>query len=1264
MFRQVGIGASAVLAVGLLAAGCSDDGDTVIFGGGSTGDLNNNDNFPATSVASNNLASDNGGLSPNGGNVQEFEVKFNCDCCDSDGVFAGDNSALVLFRTQDAAGAGNDERVYATYYDGNSLTPPIELQGDDRNENVAVDLSSYVMIPLNTKDYQQGVTNTATQAARANAGNWLILGEYTTLFNDPARGASQTGNVRGRRHVLASWVFLKDLKSKPVDVNNRVGGVTQTFRYGFQQTGTIVSAALTAGGHLAGTDTNAEPAPAGFAASAGSPLSVPPEHVTSYGALSDTFCGQTCFGGTALPFSAARGIGTQGSDAGLNAEIAAGRIAQNSRDVTAFTQAIPTVSYTNGDPMATNPANLAPYSDPQYDVGERTTYVRAFWTQIANSRGGGGTFRSNEAQAAGDNNQSYAGGHELQLRHRGFNLATLTWENDEAQLVPPVERNGNTTALRAGTAPFPTFYTYNNLLFYKYADASLVTNTGGDIGNTTGHNTREFLLSLTQDTAVIDWQQRETGGHNGGNIVPGAGDPGFWEEIIAVASFQDDGDGTNSLVGSSHRDLSSDTNTRTGTANHTVDNPTVKGLVGFDGADLYPADREMANFEDPDSIYGADEGLGDVTIFYTMADNSNTTGNVNIDREALAAVINANTTAFVGTGTNPVRFSGPHAGDFHGTSDPAINAASGAQNFDGRAGATNVLIDPVVGTAQNGAHGLNATSQTFAVGGSPDFMSLCINRTGTWIAAAFLRNTGTSVNATTNAGSWHTALFTRVYQPFRAVVSTTGSTTGTQANAEARWAPALTAQPTEVNTTIATAVPPSGTGVVGASQERSTYFGRIQNPRNGAAGMFLAPGTLNEHNWDSLPVNNYAWQGCLGYRCGFQQDANKIVIFYEQSDSTEDRVFARQFTITTPAAGTPTLTPTAAPAERESTDSVPGHTNVLQVAGNALNISIAGAKSSFRNIDQTGFTFESCDGGAVAPVVMYYEKIVDNTALTGGDLGDSALFAQTFNGTTWGTAQQIGRGVHENANVPALSAAVMNTIIGTFVASDPANNATTTNSANSNANLATYGASIDDLVAVQRDANISQKANLGTSAHYVYLRDREGERVTSGTNAVTITGNVSSLLGLYTRKLETGSQTTVQNPTFATRFVPSVEGAGATATTYREPTRLDHETGISDDASAPFETCQRGTAVLVMWEQDDHVWAQTSSDGVKYQESNGTPNPYLVDNDHSQDVIQFELTCCTDANGDAQDAIFLFSKLDRDGGTDRRLHARTAVRVQ
>jgi len=83
MFRQVGIGAAAVLSIGLLAAGCSDDGDTIVVGG--SGDLNNNDSVSLTSVASNNLAPDGGGL-----DVGLHQGEFRLAC--TEGGDVGDRS--------------------------------------------------------------------------------------------------------------------------------------------------------------------------------------------------------------------------------------------------------------------------------------------------------------------------------------------------------------------------------------------------------------------------------------------------------------------------------------------------------------------------------------------------------------------------------------------------------------------------------------------------------------------------------------------------------------------------------------------------------------------------------------------------------------------------------------------------------------------------------------------------------------------------------------------------------------------------------------------------------------------------------------------------------------------------------------------------------------------------------------------------------------------------------------------------------------------
>lgn len=102
--------------------------------------------------------------------------------------------------------------------------------------------------------------------------------------------------------------------------------------------------------------------------------------------------------------------------------------------------------------------------------GDPVNYLVAAWTQPAHSfDGGGGTLSGGYR----------AGGQELQLRTRSFNLETRQWEtNGTAQLDTGDGLAGRSSEnVGAGTAPYPTFYTYNNHVFYKYMDASLVTDT-------------------------------------------------------------------------------------------------------------------------------------------------------------------------------------------------------------------------------------------------------------------------------------------------------------------------------------------------------------------------------------------------------------------------------------------------------------------------------------------------------------------------------------------------------------------------------------------------------------------------------------------------------------------------------------------------------------------------------------------------------------------------------------------------------------------
>ncbi|MGD8330002.1 MAG: hypothetical protein PVJ49_11255 [Acidobacteriota bacterium] len=104
------------------------------------------------------------------------------------------------------------------------------------------------------------------------------------------------------------------------------------------------------------------------------------------------------------------------------------------------------------------------------DPANAVNYLVAVWNQVANSLDGG----------SGANDRSLAGGQELQLRYRTFNTQSMRWEtNGTVELAPDDQPAGrNTGSLGAGTAPYPTFYTYNDKIFFKYQDASLVTDSG------------------------------------------------------------------------------------------------------------------------------------------------------------------------------------------------------------------------------------------------------------------------------------------------------------------------------------------------------------------------------------------------------------------------------------------------------------------------------------------------------------------------------------------------------------------------------------------------------------------------------------------------------------------------------------------------------------------------------------------------------------------------------------------------------------------
>lgn len=116
MFRNIGFGAAAVLAVGALAIGCSDDGDTIIGGG-----ILTTDNFPGSAIQDANVADDGRAFTAQGQDVfdDDLEIYFNVT----------NGNAIAVYETETT---NNDDTIlWAAPYINNQWKAPVELRGRD-----------------------------------------------------------------------------------------------------------------------------------------------------------------------------------------------------------------------------------------------------------------------------------------------------------------------------------------------------------------------------------------------------------------------------------------------------------------------------------------------------------------------------------------------------------------------------------------------------------------------------------------------------------------------------------------------------------------------------------------------------------------------------------------------------------------------------------------------------------------------------------------------------------------------------------------------------------------------------------------------------------------------------------------------------------------------------------------------------------------------------------------------------------------------------
>jgi len=1126
MFRNLFGGAAVVLAVGILAVGCSDDGDTVVIG--SDGELANSDQFPASSIASNNLAPDGGGMSPNNGNVAGVRVIYCCDSCGSDGDSSGaSNDALILFTYTDGGGIVH---LYATHFDGSSFTPPTRLRAPDRDETTGINTAAFSVVCLNTTGYSATVAADG-QAVLQNAGAWVIIGDYTTFFNDPRLATSaSTSGVEGVHRALAQWVFIPSLRGSGVTTSDRVGATARTFENGFMTTGIQLEVARSGAGPTVTTNIPGQTADGTYAAGA-----MQATNVQSYGLVSDAFCGQTCYMGSGAPATAA----------------------------------------TNTDWVRANPVSGAPTA-AAFTLGERTSHVGLFYTQIVNSITGGGSFSQ---FGVGH------GGNDVDLTFHSLDMRTLTFEAGITMNPPAAHNQESDTIQQSGTAWFPNFYGYNQYMFIKYLDMSLNQNIGG-IVNT------DRLSSLPGGAA---YGYNNTGGHNGGTLHATS----YYEEVIAGFCLVDDGDGTcspGSFLGSTAggadagHDLSNTGTTAGG--NHAIAVPTVVNSVL-----LNAPKREMSNFNRAfQFVFGPDEGLGDIVIFWVSADNTNTgsaataaTGDdTNFQKAIMACNIQeqaAGGTTYTTSG-EPRRISVHQGDDFH---QAVLNSTASLITTT-----RTDLNDPIVRQ------------------GSGNWFRPCINRTGTWISLIWTQDLGTSTD-------FRQALNGLVYQTFRPVSGTTG---GTPPTSGVDFGTRFTA-PAEISDQLPITL---------------INFPTTQSRLNNGDTRQV---------WNSLPVNAYTWQGKAGYRCGIQSNENILTVAWEQSDATEDRVFMKAITVTPTSGGTPSFTISTA-GELGGTPSVQGYRNFNDDVGTNAQ-TIAGATSTFRWLDGevNAGTLNFCDlgvdsGGVGGGVLVVYSKIVDATT-SDNDYADRRVFATRFvNGTLDATPLEIGVAVDEQAAIPAIGPNAGS--VGLHVVDDAVNGASGSASTNRGNLFVTDAGTVGGctLVCVPNNSSIETNPSYSADAIYIYFY---GPSATNG----------SGSRALYTRKFDANIRENATlasaNPNLGDRLIPTA-GTGPGSTGHLPPTRLDHQ----DNQVTTVSCCQNGSSVLVMFMQDNHAWAQTTANGETYLVLNGAPNPALVDNDTSEDLINYTLTCCP-PDGDANAFIVTLTKLDSDNDIRLRLRA-------
>jgi len=414
---------------------------------------------------------------------------------------------------------------------------------------------------------------------------------------------------------------------------------------------------------------------------------------------------------------------------------------------------------------------------------------------------------------------------------------------------------------------------------------------------------------------------------------------------------------------------------------------------------------------------------------------------------------------------------------------------------------------------------------------------------------------------------------------------------------------------------------------LGAAGAFGGVFAPVGTPTTGDIGNLFNPVAVFP---TATGVNAQATVPC-GYRCSVQSDTTLVNILWEQSDTSEDRVYVRQMKVDVTAA-TPAVTFTGGAGELENGSS--------QVQGNGILLQNGVNGGTIGTVDHTSFDFVQGDAAALplafdlgidsnkkaGGLLLVFAKTTDATTSDGSDFNRDIIAVQ-WDGSTLSNRTVIDRGIFEGGTTTTATVefppAGLTTKYdyfkqGAATAYNLAANGTGelfTPTVNATGGAGNFKRALHTNMAggiqVPASNDIAGSPSYSAKETYIYFVTPTGDSGQSNTGLFTRTFN--NQLRLTTG---TGAAANIGD-----QMVPAAS-TGPASTTFKAPQRMDHLTGGNiAGVNGPLVD---GTTVAVIFGQDGHLWLSGTSDGATQDyttDGKGSADPFLLDNDTSALVI-------------------------------------------